>query len=216
MTSGHTDAPTSSQGSFTFSTGLDNQGPSDGMLQTTYFVPARLSSNPSRAPGPDQQLVERNVKFYQVLALTPTLELKSTLCAMYTMPSRPGLPRLHITAPTSKVPIRRHLSESRVDSFIVADDVASEEDDYTSAYRSERSRQHRKLKLKRKQGKKKNKKPGLNWRRTFQRVYTDTFRRGPPNSNLANSYETMSELVGNLSHHIEQMTEIDSTPMTSL
>lgn len=186
------------------------------MLRTTHFVPALLTSNSNWAPGPELQLVERNVQFYQVWALTSNFELRSTLCAMYTMPSRTGQTRLRIMAPTTRIPIRRHLSESAVavlDSFVVRDNLATEEGlDYAASTNQSQAYRHHQ-ELENAQG---DLKPRLNWRCIFQRVYMDDFLRGPPNYSLARSSENMSQLVNTISHRIAQMTETDTVPMTSL
>lgn len=215
MTSEHTGTPTSSQGSFSFSTSLDNQGLGHEMLQSIRFVSSPLTSSPSRMPGPELHLIERNVKFYQVWALTSAFALKGTLCALYTIAAGASPSKLHIEAPAMRVSFRRRFpesGESMADSFIVADDLASEEEvDYAPGNTPEIYSLHQDFDTE--QGHLKSR---LDWRGNFQRLYMDSFPRDALVPNLAKSFESMSELVYHVSHRIEQRVETDTLPMTSL
>jgi hypothetical protein len=215
MTLGPAGAPSSSQGSFTFSTSLDGDLNHE-MVQAVCFLPAPIMSNSSRMPGSELQLIERNVKFYQILALTSTLALRSALYAMQIIPARSSSSlRLHITAPTTRISLRRRLPDSGKavsDSFVVPDELASEEEvddipeDLSQNYQQSRSNKMGLDFLK----------PRLNWRGIFQQVFMDNYTTHPPNSSLIQSFETMSELLDNASHNMKQKMEEDRLPMTSL
>lgn len=191
---------------------MNSQGPSQEQLQATCFVPAPTTLSPSGMPGPELQLMERNVKFYQVWALSPTFALKWTLCAMYIIPARNGPPNIHITAPTIRLSLRRRLPESGeavVDSFVVADDLASEDEiDYVSASLSETYRQHQDF-----EKAQNHLQPWIDWRNIFQRICFDT---DSVDVNVVKSFESMSEVVDAVSHRIGQSMEADTLPMTSL
>jgi hypothetical protein len=186
------------------------------MPQTLSFLPAPLTLNPSRVPGPEVQLMERGVKFYQVWALTPSLALRSTLCAMQAAPPRSSTtPRLSIVAPTTRISLRRRIPKSRqavADAFVIPEEHASEEElDYVLANRPQNYRWFRND-----ENTEDELKPRLNWRVIFQQVFMDTSLSDPPNSGFAVSFESMPELLDSVSLHMKQKSEEDTLPMTSL
>lgn len=214
MTLGPAGAPSSSQGSFTLSTSLDGDLHHE-MLQTVCFLPTPIISNSSRTPGPELQLIERNVKFYQIWALTSTLALRSALYAMQVIPAGSSSSlRLHISAPATRLALRRRLPDSGKavsNSFVVPDELTSEEEIDDIPNLSQNYQQSRRNNIG--MG---SLKPRLNWRRIFQQVFMDNYTVHPPNASLIRSFETMSELLDVASHNMRQNMEEDRLPMTSL
>ena len=131
---------------------------------------------------------------------------------MYIKPARHDPPKVHITAPTIRISLRRRLPESGeavVDSFIVADDLASEEEvDYASTSLSETYKRHQDF-----EKAQKHLQPWIDWRNVFRQIYLDTDSLG---ANLVKSFENMSELVDAVLHRIGKSMEADTLPMTSL
>jgi hypothetical protein len=213
MNLGHT-VPTSSQGTFSFSMGQNFQHSDHEMLQAMCFIPAPLTSNSRRMPEPEQKLIEGGVKMYQLWGLTSSFALNSALCATYAMSSATNQPRLHITAPTTRISRRRHFFESSdamTNSLVVGDDLVIEEEiDYASA---DLSQNHWPLQ---EVGKPQDLlKPSLDWQSIFQRIYVDPFYHGTYDNNFK-SFESMSALVDSVSHCIGQWSKMDTLPMTSL
>lgn len=216
MASGRAGTPTSSQGSLTISMTLDSQDSMHEMPLTLSFLPAPLTLNSKRLPGPEVLLMERGVKFYQVWALTPSLALRSTLCAMQAAPGRGNRnQKLSIVAPATRISLRQRLPQSRkmvADSFVIPDEQASEEElDYVLSNRPQKNWQFRDDENIEDQLK-----PGLNWRVIFQQVFMDRSLGSPLDAGLAVSFESMPELLDSVSLHMGQKTEEDTLPMTPL
>jgi len=216
LTSDDAGSPTSSRGSFSLSTSLDGQALNDEMLHTLCFFPAPLTSNSSRIPGPEWQFVERDVKFYQVWALTSNLGLSTTLCAIYTGSTRnASLPRLLITAPTARISLRRRTvmdGQVVVDSFIVPDSLVDDEElDRLPAAMSRLDQRF--------SGKEKMQDDlrfRINWRGIFQQVFMDASPGNPAEIGVSESFETVSDLVEHVSDFIKQKMEGDTLAMSSL
>lgn len=151
---------------------------------------------------------------YQVWALASSFALKSALCAMYAMSSAYSQPRLHITAPTTRISLSRlffESSDAMADSLVIGDDIVSEEEiDYSSANLSQNHWQLQNV------GKQQDfLKLSLDWQNIFQRTYMDTFSHGTLDNNFK-AFESMSELVDSVSGFIGQRSETGILPMTSL
>ncbi|KIN05550.1 hypothetical protein OIDMADRAFT_188861 [Oidiodendron maius Zn] len=102
-------------------------------------------------------------------------------------------------------------SDAMADSLVVADDNVSEEEiDYAATNLSQNHSQFSEI------GKRQDfLRPSLDWQSMFQRMYMDTFSYDTLDSSLK-SFESMSELVDNISHFIGQRSENDTLPITSL
>lgn len=205
-------APTSFQGSFSFSTEVNNQVSSNEMLQAMCFLRAPLTSTPGRTPGPELELVKQNVKFYQVWTLTPSLALRWTLCAMYDVCAGSSPPRVHITAPTVRLFLRRLLASGDiiVDHFIVPDDFASG-DEGDSTLVSQNHKHHEQF-----EKTQVHLQPWLDWRGVFHRLFVDNNQRNQIDTSLINSFQNMPELVDSVLHRIDQGMGSGSLPMASL
>jgi RNA polymerase I-specific transcription initiation factor RRN6 len=204
--------PTSFQGSFSFSTDVKSQGSSYEMLQALCFLRAPLTSTPSRTPGTGLELMEQNVKFYQVWALTPGLALRWTLCAVYDISAGTSPSKVHITAPTVRSFLRRLLASGDivVDNFIVPDDFASgDEDDRASpSHNYKHHQQFEKTQV--------HLQPWVDWRGVFHRLFLDNTHRNQADTSLVNSFQNMTELTGSVLHRIDEGMGSDSLPMASL
>jgi RNA polymerase I-specific transcription initiation factor RRN6 len=208
-------APTSSQGSFSLSTSLGDQGLDHEILHSLCFLRAPLTWSPSRIPGPEWKFVERDVKFYQVWALTSNLGLSSTLCATYTISARStSLPRLYIAAPTTRGSFRRRPIEARhavPDTFLVPDGLVDEEEFGNLTANLSQSDQ-------RFWGKDKAKddpKLRINWRGIFRKVFMDSLDC-QTDAGFSESFDSMTKLVEKVSHRIQQNMEEDRPAMSSL